>query len=244
VLSILLIKKFQRGSDSSKILKSSVIVSFSICIGALLGYCVYGYYCFKLRGDFLAPFYDQKLWDKQLGFYPQLFFIPAPFADFMSIYLPFIALVISWLIFISNNIKKLKFIIPKIWQYILLFAYPPAFIASYGLDLKTANFSTKKTNLKEINLTQASHTIFTSYIFWFCIYFALAHSIIIVFSDQKLTSLRRFIFGTPYFFFVIASISQCFAYRKVSKILLLVLGLSSIGLVLYWVDYGNGLWLG
>jgi glucan phosphoethanolaminetransferase (alkaline phosphatase superfamily) len=138
----------------------------------------------------------------------------------------------------------LIFITPKIWQWILLFAYPPAFMAFYGMDFKRVNSSDRLTNFKEVNLTQASNNISTSYIFWFCIYFALIHSIIIVFSDQKLTSLRRFIFGTPYFFVAIAYISNCFPTRKVTKLLLWLLGFSSIWLVQYWLDYANDVWIG
>ena len=242
--SLLLISKFQNNVDITKYFKIYGITTLIICLGALVGYCVYGYTCFQSRGDFFAPFHDQKAWGKQLGIYLQLFFIPLTSADFTSIYLPAIAVIISWLICISTNIRKLIFIRPNFWQWILLFAYPPAFLAFYGLDFKRINFSDKSTNLEQINLTQAAENISTSYVFWFCIYFALIHSIIIVFSDQKLTSLRRFIFGTPYFFLAIAYISQCFPYRKASKLLLWFLGFSSIWLVQYWLDYGNDVWIG
>ncbi len=244
LISILVITKFQNKSNLLKLLKIYGITTFTICLGALVGYCVYGYYCFQSRGDFFAPFHDQKAWGKELGFYPQLFFIPLNYADFISIYLPAIAMILSWLITISTSIKRLVFAVPKLWQWILLLAYPPAFLAFYGWDFKKINFSNKLINSNEINLTQGAANISVNYMFWFCIYFALIHSIIIVFSDQKLTSLRRFIFGTPYFFVAIAYISQCFPYRKVSKLLLWILGLSSIWLVQYWLDYANGVWIG
>jgi hypothetical protein len=246
--SILLINKLRNKSENNenfnKYFKMYGITTFAICLGAVVGYCVYGYYCSQSRGDFFAPFHDQKAWGKQLGIYPQLFFIPLTSADFTAIYLPVIALVISWFICISTNVKKLIFVTPKVWQWILLFAYPPAFIAFYGADSRKINSLRSSTNVKEINLTQSANNISTSYIFWFCIYFALIHSIIIVFSDQKLTSLRRFIFGTPYFFVAIAYISNCFPTRKVSKLLLWLLGFSSIWLVQYWLDYANGVWIG
>jgi hypothetical protein len=244
LVSILIIDRFQYVTSSLKIFKTYGITTLIIWLGATVGYCIYGYYCLEARGDFFAPFHDQANWGKQLGFYPQLFFIPLTYADFISIYLPFIALITSWLISISTNIRKLTFVIPKLWQWILLFAYPPAFLTFYGFDFKRYNFSSKANNLKDINLTQAANNLSTSYVFWFCIYFALIHTVIIVFSDQKLTSLRRFIFGTPYFFFVIAYISQCFPSRKVSKLLLWILGISSICLVQYWLDYAKGTWIG
>jgi len=244
LISILVITKFQNSLNILKSLKIYGITTFTICLGASLGYCIYGYYCFQFRGDFFAPFHDQKAWGKEVGFYPQLFFIPLTYADFISIYLPTIAMILSWLIAISTSIKRLIFVVPKLWQWILLLAYPPAFLAFYGWDFKRINFSDKLINSKEINLTQAAENISINYVFWFCIYFVLIHSIIIVFSDQKLTSLRRFIFGTPYFFLAIAYISQCFPYRKVSKLLLWILGLSSIWLVQYWLDYANGVWIG
>ncbi|GBO55109.1 hypothetical protein APA_3159 [Pseudanabaena sp. lw0831] len=244
LVSILVINRFQNSTDSLKILKIYGIATLIICLGATVGYCIYGYYCLESRGDFFAPFHDQENWRKQLGFYPHLFFVPITYADFISIYLPFIALITSWLISISTNIRKLIFVIPNLWQWILLFAYPPAFLAFYGLDFKTSNFTSKTNNLRGINLTQSAKKLSTSYVFWFCIYFALIHTAIIVFSDQKLTSLRRFIFGTPYFFFAIAYISQCFPSRKVSKLLLWILGISSIWLVQYWLDYANGVWIG
>ncbi len=242
--SILVINRFQNSTDSLKILKTYGVMSLTICFGAIIGYCIYGYYCLGTRGDFFAPFHDQANWGKQLGFYPQLFFVPLTYADFISIYSPFIALITAWLISISANIRKLTFVIPTLWQWILLFCYPPAFLAFYGLDFKRSNFSDKLNNLEVVNLTQAAKKLSNSYVFWFCIYFALMHTVIIVFSDQKLTSLRRFIFGTPYFFFAIACISQCFPSRKISKLLLWLLGLSSIWLVQYWLDYANNVWIG
>ena len=244
LVSILVINRFQNSTDSLKILKTYGIATLIICLGAAVGYCIYGYYCLESRGDFFAPFHDQKNWGKQLGLYPHLFFIPLTYADFISIYLPLIVLITSWLISISTNIRKLTFVIPKVWQWILLFAYPPAFLAFYGSDFKRGNFSNKINNLSGINLTHTANNLSTSYTFWFCVYFALIHTVIIVFSDQKLTSLRRFIFGTPYFFFAIAYISQCFPSRKVSKLLLWILGISSIWLVQYWLDYANGVWIG
>ena len=244
LISVLVITKFQNSLNLLKSLKIYGITTFTICLGASVGYCIYGYYCLQSRGDFFAPFHDQKAWGKTLGFYPQLFFIPLTYADFTSIYLPAIAMILSWLIAISTSLKRLIFVVPKLWQWILLLVYPPAFLAFYGWDFKRINFSSKVINSNEINLTQGAENVSISYVFWFCIYFALIHSIIIVFSDQKLTSLRRFIFGTPYFFFAIAYISQCFPYRKVSKLLLWILGLSSIWLVQYWLDYANGGWIG
>ena len=244
LISVLVITKFQNSLNLLKSLKIYGITTFTICLGASVGYCIYGYYCLQSRGDFFAPFHDQKAWGKTLGFYPQLFFIPLTYADFISIYLPAIAMILSWLIAISTSLKRLIFVVPKLWQWILLLVYPPAFLAFYGWDFKKINFSSKVINSKEINLTQGAENVSISYVFWFCIYFALIHSIIIVFSDQKLTSLRRFIFGTPYFFLAIAYISQCFPYRKVSKLLLWILGLSSIWLVQYWLDYANGVWIG
>ena len=247
LISLLVMSKFKNNLDISRYFKIYGLTTFIVCLGALVGYCIYGYYCLHSRGDFFAPFADQKNWGKKLGFYPQLFFIPLTLADFTSIYLPPIVLIISFLICISNNIKRVVFIVPKIWQWILLLAYPPAFIASYGLDLKKINSSQNETNLsnlQEINLTQASQKLSTSYVFWFCIYFVLIHSIVVVFTDQTLASLRRYIFGTPYFFVAIAYISNCFPTRKVSKLLLWLLGFSSIWLVQYWLDYANGVWIG
>ena len=249
LVSILLINKFQikenlNKENFNKYFKIYSITTFIICFGALLGYCVYGYYCLQSRGDFFAPFHDQKAWGKQLGIYPQLFFIPVTSADFTAIYLPLITLIVSCFICISVNITKLVFVILKIWQWLLLFAYPPAFLAFYSADFKRANSSHRLTNLTEINLTQAAKNLSINYVFWFCIYFGLIHSIIVVFSDQRLTSLRRYIFGTPYFFVAIAYISNCFPTRKVTKLLLWLLGFSSIWLVKYWLDYANDVWLG
>jgi hypothetical protein len=242
--SILLIGKFQSDINLKKHFKIYSIATLTICFGAFVGYCIYGYYCLQSRGDFFAPFHDQKFWGKQLGIYPQLFFIPLTSADFTAIYLPVIATVLSWIICISVNIKKLIFVIPKTWQWILLFAYPPAFLAFYSADFQKINYSDKSNNLKTTNLTQSASNIFSSYVFWFCIYFALIHSIIIVFSDQKLTSLRRFIFSTPYFFVAIGYISSCFPTRKVTKLLLWLIAFSSVWLIQYWIDYANGIWIG
>ena len=148
--SIVAIDKSQKNLTSIN-LKFYSITTFIICLGALIGYCIYGYSCIQFRGDFFAPFHDQKLWGKQLGFYPQVLLIPVKLADFTSIYLSIIAFIISILICISTNIKKLIFIIPKLWQWILLFAYPPAFLVSYGWDFKMTNFSKEFINLQKVN---------------------------------------------------------------------------------------------
>jgi hypothetical protein len=243
LVSIIVIDRLQKNSTPID-LKFYSIVSFIICLGALIGYCIYGYSCIEFRGDFFAPFHDQKLWGKQLGFYPQVFLIPVKFADFTSIYLPIIALIISILICISTNIKKIIFIAPKLWQWILLFAYPPAFLAFYTLDLKKANFSKKSINSEDINLTQGAKNISSSYVFWFCMYFALIHCIGVFLTDPYIASIRRYIFGSPYFFLVIAYISQCFPTRKVSKLLLWVLGASGVLLIQYWIDYSKDRWIG
>ena len=241
--SIVAIDKSQKNLTSIN-LKFYSITTFIICLGALIGYCIYGYSCIQFRGDFFAPFHDQKLWGKQLGFYPQVLLIPFKLADFTSIYLSIIAFIISILICISTNIKKLIFIIPKLWQWILLFAYPPAFLVSYGWDFKMTNFSKEFINLQKVNLTQSSKNISSSYVFWFCIYFALVHCIAVFLTDPYIASIRRYIFGSPYFFLVIAYICQCFPTRKVCKLLLWVLGVSGVLLIQYWIDYSKDRWIG
>ncbi len=245
--SILFINKLQNNPNLVQTLKIYTIPTLSIWLGAVAGYALYGYTCLELRGDFLAPFHDQKNWGKELGFYPQLFFIPITYADFVSIYAPVLGLIAAWLICISTTLKRLTFVVPKFWQWLLLFAYPPAFLGFYGSDFKTANsskFSEQQPNLKAINLTRSAKNLPTSYVFWFCIYFALIHSVIVVFSDPNLASLRRYIFGTPHFFLAIAYISQCFPDRKLGKLLKWLLGLSSVGLVQYWLDYDQYVWIG
>ena len=168
LVSILIVNRTlfrDNGLNSLETFKLHGTATIVIALGALSGYCIYGYYCLGARGNFFAPFHDQKLWGKELGIYPQLFFVPLTYADFISIYFPVIATIISWLIFISANIRKLIFIIPNFWQWILLIGYPPAFLAFYGFDFSNINFSDKPSSSKEINITQSAHNMYGSYMF-------------------------------------------------------------------------------
>lgn len=49
LISLLIINKFKNNLDISRYLRIYGLTTFIICLGALVGYCIYGYYCANSR---------------------------------------------------------------------------------------------------------------------------------------------------------------------------------------------------
>lgn len=224
-----------------------IYLSLIIIVATIMGYSIYGSLCLQLRGDFLAPFNDQKLWGKALGFYPQIFLsLEYPLFEQMSLYFPIIFLVgivMSLYSFIKSI--QIKIFIPSFslfWG--LLSLYPSILIVIYILVFLTKRRNIN--NLTTINL-YASHKakeLFSNYTFWFCFSFVLSHIFINLFTVGKIYSLARFTFSLPFFFIFLAYVLQHIKYRGVGGILKWFIFIETIALIEQWVRYGKNLWLG
>jgi hypothetical protein len=223
-------------------------LTFTISIAALLGYSVYGFFCWRWRGNFFAPFTDQKLWGTKLGLHLELLLLPkSPLIDLLGLYFPLLVLFIALILLywkITNQSPLLW--IPKspLWNF--LFLYPPLLIV-----VNIVNFLRLKNKPAEVagSLTRLSvadytETLSRNYLFWFSVYFAVAHSAMIFFTRDRLASLGRYIFGVPFFFLALGYLCCCIPGKKTYQALWGLILIGAIALVEQWVNYGYNKWLG
>ena len=233
--TMMVFRKLQNKTKHNQEIK----ITLTLILGSILGYSIYGFSCLKLRGDFLAPFNDQKHWGKNLGLHLSSLFIPrSTVLDLTGFYLSLLILICS-LIFIYYKLKnrKLVLFIPQApwWNFFLL--YPPL-----GIFLYT--FYYLKGRLKELKLSEYSKTLSENYLFWFSIYFIFAHAAILFLTDNYLTSLGRLTFALPFFFLAVGYLSRCLPEKKLHTHLLWLILFSGVGLIRQWVLYGHDKWLG
>jgi hypothetical protein len=223
-------------------------ITFILCISSVIGYSIYGFFCLRSRGDFFAPFNDQKDWGTRLGLHLELLLFPkSPLFDLLGFYFSGLLFFLAFtLVYFKIKNKAPLVWIPKspLWNALIL--YPPLIILSYifnylRLNKKAAGGKGYLTRLTTSDFTQ---TLSSNYLFWFCIYFPLTHSIIIFLTRDRLYSLGRFIFGSPFFFLALGYLCCCIPGKKTYQALWCFILISAIALVEQWVNYGNHNWLG
>jgi hypothetical protein len=213
----------------------AIRLAFLTSIAAIIGYCFHGWYCLNSKGSFLAPFYAQAPWKKAFGLRPELWFLPkSPLLDLLAVYTPILIVSVAIsLVYFQAKRKPLNWFIPRFWFIPL--AYPPLFIAVQGI----ANFWRRPK--PEIS-TEGGHFLRENYLFWFCTYFALAHSLLGVFTQDRLYSIGRHVFAVPFVFIAIGAVLRSVPQRI--PILMVLAGISAILLIQQWADYGYHRWLG
>jgi len=222
-------------------------LSAVIIFSTILGYSIYGFICLQIRGDFLAPFNDQKLWGKELGFYPQIFLsIEYPLFEQMALYFP-IFLLVYVLIYTYSFINKssVEIFAPKlslIWG--LLSLYPSILLIVYLTNLVIRKLN--KNGLQKLDYPDLIQplSLISSHLFWFCLSFVISHILINLFTVDKLYSLARFTFSLPFFYIFLAYILRTINTKKSELILKLFVVVSAIGLIEQWIRYGKNQWLG
>lgn len=228
-----LINRLQRYSREIKI-------TITLCIAATLGYSFYGNFCLHSRGDFLAPFHDQKYWGKSLGLHLELLFLPKSlFFDLLGLYLPLIVLLISFIfIYFKLQQKEPYVFVPKSATWNVLLLYPPLLIGVYVFKYLT------KQNLKQLKTSDYTKELSRNYLFWFCVYFSITQSAIVFLTQDRLTSLARYVFAVPFFFMAVGYLYRCIPGENKYKTILWFIFISAIALVQQWVNYGKDEWLG
>jgi hypothetical protein len=221
-------------------------ITFTIWLSAVLGYSLYGLYCWQSRGNFFAPFEDQKNWGKTLGLHLELLFFPKSLLwDIVGLYIPFLLLGISvFLIYIKMTSKEVFIFIPKngIWNILLL--YPPLLIIAYAFKTFQAKIN-RNPDLKKLEINDCTNDLTQNYLFGFSIFFPLIHSGIVFFTQDRLFSLGRFVFATPFLFLALGYLCGCFDNQnKVYNTLYWVSAISAFTLIEQWGRYGRNEWLG
>jgi hypothetical protein len=231
-----------------KALSREIKMTLTICIAALLGYSIYGSFCFRSRGNFFAPFLDQKNWGTKPGLHLELLLFPkSPLFDLLGLYFPLLLMLLA-LTFVYFKIKNQTPLvwIPKspFWNILLL--YPPLLILTYIFNyFRLKNKSAEvESSLTKLNTSDATRTLSSNYLFWFCIYYPVFHSLLIFFTRDRLYSLGRFIFGVPFFFMALGYLCCCIPGKKTYQALWWFIVIGAIALVEQWVNYGKNNWLG
>lgn len=222
-------------------------ITLTLWISSLLGYSIYGMFCLRSRGDFFAPFNDQKLWGTKLGLHPELLLFPkSPLFDLLGLYFPVLVLLISFT-FVYFKIKNKAPLVwvPKspLWNIFLL--YPPVLTVGYiFVNLLKRKSAKAKPSLTRLHTSEFTLSLSSNYIFWFCIYFPVVHSALIFFTRDRLYSLGRYVFGVPFFFMALGYLCCCIPGKKTYQALWWLIGICAIALVEQWVNYGYNKWLG
>ncbi|MTJ14215.1 mannosyltransferase [Anabaena sp. UHCC 0187] len=220
-------------------------MTVTIWVAALLGYSVYGSFCLKTRGNFFAPFDDQRLWGKSLGIHLEILLFPkSPLFDIIAFYLPLIILLLS-LTFTYYKFSKQNNIIflPRynLW-WSIFYLYPPVLIFIYGFNFMKSIKT--KTNLSKINIPDYTNKLAINYVFWFSLYFTTAHSLINFFTFDRLISLGRYILATPFFFISLGYLYRCIPGKIKYQTLFFMTFISALALLDQWIRYGQDKWLG
>jgi hypothetical protein len=245
-----------------------------LSLSAVVGYAVYGEFCLRTRGSFFAPFQDQALWKKAVGIHPELLLFPkSPLIDLLALYLPGLVLVVGfvWAYFAVTG-RNLVGFVPRSPRWFLLCGYPPALILGYGIQSLRLKFLPQKPSLApsppsdaipqtlpseirapaatDLGTTGLETTGFrainleTNYVFWFSVYFALSHSAIAFFTQDRLVSLGRYVFALPFIFLALGYLLRILPSKVAYAILSGLSGISAIWLIHQWVAYGSHKWLG
>lgn len=226
---------------------NEIKLTLNVIISSVIGYSIYGIYCLQTRNNFFAPFSDQKLWNKKLGFHPELLILPrSQIYDIWGLYFPILIIIlITLIIFTINYHQKIKLWIPKSKWFYLLLIYPPLFTITYlwqTLKLKNTQIYSKKLRFKVYRLYLK---VKDNYLFWFCSYFSLSQSLIVFLTQDRLVSLARYIFAVPLFFISLGFILSYFIKSKNDyNIIWFTLGISGITLIEQWLKYGQNSWIG
>ena len=214
-----------------------ITIAVLTSISAFVGYAVYGAFCLQSRGNFFAPFQDQSLWKKSIGFRPDLLLFPkSPLVDLLALYLPLLIWVVG-LVVAYGNVKSAEWFMPRSPLWWMLCAYPPLFILIYLV-------AARRKRPSPIPATAVGLALSENYLFWFCVYFALAHSVISFLTQDRLVSLGRYVFTLPFIFLAIGILLECFPSQKRYSLSLGLSGVSALLLVQQWINYGYHNWLG
>ncbi|MCT7948557.1 hypothetical protein NG798_02015 [Ancylothrix sp. C2] len=228
-----------------KLKLDKVYETIAIWLGSFLGYSVYGSFCLNTRGDFLAPFQDQKLWGKSLGLHLELLLTPKSLLfDLLGLYFPVMVLVLGLVfVYFQGKDKRPVVFIPQFWGWNVLLVYPPAFVVGYLVNFLRLKFQ-KVSELKPLRLSGFTDSLRENYLFLFSVYFCVVHCGIVFFTQDRLFSLGRFVFGVPFFFLALGYLYRCIPGSKKYAGLLWMILVSAVALILQWVTYGQDGWLG
>ena len=214
-------------------------------VGSLLGYSLYGGYCWRTAGDFWAPFHAQVDWGRSLALRPQLLLLPRSLLiDLHGLYLPLLLMVaIAWLLWgVYRGSPGLRLVLPRSpWFYALLI-HPLVFTAGLvGLHY----WGRSHTRLITLPVTPGWSNYLGRFSVLFAIAFSGAHALINLLANSgNLYSTSRHVFGTPFVFVGIGVLLTALNQPVLNRV---TWGIGAIGIGLLaqqWVAFATNGWLG
>ncbi|MGA1474728.1 MAG: hypothetical protein ACO4AI_06100, partial [Prochlorothrix sp.] len=212
-------------------------VTLALIIGTIVGYSLYGGFCWRTTGDFFGPFSQQSLWNKSLGFRPWLLFTSrSPLLDLWGLYLP----PLLWLAALGQVGQALGYCqMPSLrgglggW---ILSLYPPLWmvVQTWGRSLG----GTPSSPATPLPPWAGEYGV------WFALYFAASHGAIVFLTQDRLVSLGRYIFAQPFVFLALGYLYPHLDRHHQRFLWPTLLGISSLHLLNQWVRYGYHQWLG
>jgi hypothetical protein len=229
--------KFYSVIFSKKSYKFVLKMSLLITISAIIGYSLYGIFCWRTTGDFFSPFSQQKLWNKSLGIRPWLLFTSrSPLVDLLGLYFPLLLWGMAWgQMGQTWGYISLAPLRGRKWSW-LLTLYPPLWIIVQTIA--------RKFLLPGSGITLKIPAWATAYEFWFSLYFAAAHSAICFLTQDRLISLGRYVFAQPFIFLAWGYLYPYIHPSHQKIVFPACTVISLVWLVDQWVRYGDNLWLG
>ena len=220
-------------------------IVFTITIGNIAGYSIYGFYCLQSTGNFFTPFHAQIEWGRTFGFRPWLLIFPRTLLiDLHGLYTGLLLFAaIAWLLWAYyRGVKFPRLALPRQpWIYVFLI-HPLLFLGLIGRLNRASKRLSQSVKPKDISLG-------SQYLFRFSILYAIAfssiHSVINFLANTgNLYSTSRHFFGTPFAFIGIGALLTFLAIPQLNRTAWFVAIMGVLLLAEQWMSFTTDGWLG
>jgi hypothetical protein len=223
----------------------AITLASLIGVGSLVGYSLYGLYCWRTMGNFLGPFQAQVEWGRTLAFRPWLLLFPRSLLmDIHGLYTPVLVFAaLGWLLYgVHRRRPQMVLRLPgQPWLYIFL-VLPLVFT---GLMAALGKFAKRWTQAIPLPSPAAMLGQVGSFTVLYAIAFSGVHSLINFLANSGyLYSTARHYFGSPYAFVALGAMLAAFAVPQLYRLSWVMAAAGLLWLGEQWFHYGTGRWLG
>jgi hypothetical protein len=222
----------------------SISLALVIAVSSLVGYSLYGWYCWRIQGSFWFPFEAQAEWDRTWGFRPLLLLgARSRFLDVLSLWVPLLLVLgLGALLWALYRRQSFQISLPRRAWVNVLILYPPVFI---GVTAILNRFFPRQTIQVAVDDTSAMARSLGQFTVLYAIAFAGVHSLInFLYTWDALYSAARHYFGTPYAYVGIGAFLGVVGSPRVNR---LAWGVAILGFILLgqqWYEFSYDRWLG
>ena len=223
----------------------SLVRSLSaILIGAILGYGIYGVFCLQVVGDLLGPFHQQVAWGRTLAFRPWLLLTPRSLLiDLHGLYLPALLLFVVFSVGIASvrGLSQMRFALPGSFSFWVTLIHP---FVSAMVCWYVRPWTSLSSKSHSVDVPNAFRRL-SDPVFLYCLVFSGVHSLInLAANSGYLYSTSRHFFGSPFAFIALGVVVSSLSWRLLNKVLawLIVSGVAL--LVVQWLNWAAGRWVG